>query len=506
VSINREREDVKLRVRRRLEYRDALKKERDALERERRRLQDQCEDSQHSHDNLNFEKSRLKDIVNEVKRLVAKAERTLALKKERDVLKGETGKLQTQCKENALLEQKLNALTVRRERRARERDDYIREAERVERDIDALEKEIDAQKKKIQKLRVQCKETSRLHKQINTLGIRYKKIKRNRNALISKLQEIGEDEEAITMDRDRLKLEVEELRDLRAASTQLRKQISDVRTHCVQVNRDRDALELKFRRRVERREAFLKERDALERERRSLRSRCPDNDMVHDALEVEGTALKDMGKETNKLILKAETVEALKKDRDALRSEIEDLRTQSKDNALLEEQLNTLTLQLEKSATERDGYIHEAQYVEDDIDDIEEENYAIETEIENLRAQFEDCALLEANINTLRSQYHKIKGNRNALHFKLQGMGENEEAIRMDRDRLKLEVEELRDVCGVGTELRMHISDVSTQCVQVNRDRDALELEFLRRVERREALLKERDALVRERQHLKPQC
>jgi chromosome segregation ATPase len=409
VSINREREDVKLRVRRRLEYRDALKKERDALERERRRLEDQCGNSDMLSEELNFVRFQLRNVEEELEAIRAKGETLYALKEERDALRSETEKLRTQCKDKDLLEQKLSALTSERDRNIKGRDSCMQEVQIVQDDIDAIEKGNDALKVEVGKFRAQIKERVLLETKKNSMGSKNQDTKEKRNVLISKLQEMGEDEEAIRMDRDRLKLEVEELRDLRAASTQLRKQISDVRTQCVQVNRDRDALELKVRRRVERREALLKERDALERERRCLKAQSPDTEMLQDNLNLESTRLKNMEMEIARLTLKLETMETLKNDRDALKNEMEDLRTQSKDNALLEEQLYTLTLQLEKSATERHCYIREVQRVENGIDDLEGENDAIETDIEILRAQCKLRACLQTEANPSRVERAELR-------------------------------------------------------------------------------------------------
>jgi hypothetical protein len=498
VYVNRDREAMKLKVRRNIENRDAVMKDRDALKLERQRLKVQCEDSDMLPHELNFVSFQVRKMEEETNDLMSKVEAIEALKKERDALRIGIEKLRTKCKEGALLEGKLNALNDQRENSAKERDAYMLEAQSVQDDIDGIDKENGAIRTEIEELRAQSKESALLEKQLNTLFVQYHRIKRNRNNLILKFQGMEENEEAIRMERDNMRFEKGELLEQCKAGAQLRQQINIVRAQCVDISRERNDLKLKVRRIVERRNALFKERDALELERRQLKVQCEYSDVLQDRLNFESCRFKSIEKETNDLMLKAEAIDALKKGRDALRSETEKLQAECKENALLEDKLNTLTLQRKRNSKERDTYIREAQSVEDDINALEEEIDSIKMEIVELGTQSKGSVLLERQINNLCVEYERTKRNRNSLVIKLESSEDNEEAVR---DRIRVDKEKLRGLCRDGAQMKQQINVMRGQCVDINRDR-----EVRRNVEYRDALMKERDALELERARLTDQC
>jgi hypothetical protein len=500
VYVNRDKEAVKLKVRRSLENRDALIKDRDALKLERQRLKVQCEDGEILPGELHFVSFQLRNLEEETNILLYKAETIDALRKERDALRIGIEKLRKKCEETAKLEGKLNALNIQREKSAKEKNTYTEEAQSVQDDIDAIEKENQVIRGDIEELRARYKDSAQLEKQVNSLFVQYQRIKRNRDNLILKLESIEESEEAIKMERDSMRLEKEQLRDQCKVGAQLKQQINVVRAQCVDISRERHELKSKVRRTADRKNSLMKERDALELERRQLKIQCEYSDVLQDKLNFESCRFKDMEKETNDLMLKAETINAMKKETDSLRSETERLRMQCKENALLEEKLNTQTLQREKTAKERDTYMIEAQRVEHDIDAIEKQNDAIKIEIEELRSQGKDGALLERKIKNLCAAYEIIRKNRNNLILKFEGMEDNEEVIRAERDSVRLDREKFLGLCQDGAQMKQQINVLRGQCVDINRDMEDLKLKVRRNVENREVLMKEREILEFERQ------
>jgi hypothetical protein len=496
---------LRFKVRGNVENRDDSAKDGDSPEVEREQLKAQCQDRDVLQDKFKFGRFQLKDVGKETNDLELKAEAIDALYKQRDELIIETEKLRSQCEENAILEENLNALILKCDRSAEDRDTYTLEAQNVAADIDVIAEERKAIRIKTQELRAQCEQRALLERQTHTLFIQYEKNKRKRDALMSKLQDMEEDEEDIMMDKDAMKVEKDELQEQCKDSTELKRQINAARIQCVYVNRDREAVKLKVRRNIENRDAIMKDRDALELERQRLKVQCEDSDMLPHELNFVSFQVRKIEEETSDLLSKIEAIDALKKERDALRIGIEKLRAKCKEGSLLEEKLNALNVQRENTAKERDEYMVEAQSVQDDIDGIDKENGAIRIEIEELRALSKESALLEKQANTLFVQYHRTKRNRNNLMLKLQGMEQNEEDVRMERDSMRFEKGELLEQCKASAQLRQQINIVRAQCVDISRERNDLKLKVRRIVERRNALVKERDSLELERRQLRVQ-
>jgi hypothetical protein len=124
--------------------------------------------------------------------------------------------------------------------------------------------------------------------------------------------------------------------------------------------------------------------------------------------------------------------EGIRKERDGIKLATQKLQVRCKDGALLEKELNFLRVLCENIKKERNTFILKLQRTAANREAIKERD-SLKRQIENLRAQYNDAALLENELNTVRAQCDIIKKERDSLKLKAQRTAANREAIKKEK-------------------------------------------------------------------------
>jgi chromosome segregation ATPase len=151
------------------------------------------------------------------------------------------------------------------------------------------------------------------------------------------------------------------------------------------------------------------ERDLLKLEVEKLRGHCKDSAALGDGLSTLATHCDEPSEEPRQqrdnLIPEAKNqaayIETIQKDKNALKLEMEHLRTQCMDAAALKKDRDRLTLAARR----------QAKYTKD----IEEEREALKLEAEHLRTQLMEVAALKEQLNIATVQRHKLGRDRRTL-------------------------------------------------------------------------------------------
>jgi DNA repair exonuclease SbcCD ATPase subunit len=333
-----------------------------------------------------------------------------AIKLERDALKREAEELRDQCRGAWALKQHVDKVTE-------ERDALILEAERKAKITENIMEERDALRLEAEELRAQREEGRKLEDQLNFLIQKSKDIGEERDALMSKAQNKAVNNNNLNIFRVALKHETQNIIAQRKATALLEEQLNFVRLQCNDIAEERDSFKLRYR--------------------------CSEADC-----------------------------NAIRKLRESLKDEIEKLRPQLKDYALLKEKLNSEILLCEDIAKERDSCKLKYQRSYNNSKVIRKVMEALKYETEEIRATFKNSALLEKELNTARQQCENIKKERNVYKLRAQRIAESRNDIKIERDALKLETENLRAKIKHTDLLENQIKAVMLQCNNIKTEID----------------------------------
>jgi hypothetical protein len=96
----------------------------------------------------------------------------------------------------------------------------------------------------------------------------------------------------------------------------------------------------------------------------------------------------------------------------------------------------------------------------------------MKVEIEELRPQLNNYALLEKQVNTVRRKFEDITKQRITYILRAQKAAESKGAIMIERDTLKLETEKLRAKIKDADLLEKQLNAAKLLCVKIKRERD----------------------------------
>jgi hypothetical protein len=311
------------------------------------------------------------------------------MKAERDnTMKLDVTKLRGQRQEATALEQKSNTITAQRDEpsndNSEERDDLIIEAKGPSLCTVAIEKDKVAVSLKTEHLRGHFEEAAALKEQANTVSTERDELEGERDEVRRPPAYIAAPE-----DKDTPKPEIE----------QIREQCTDVET----MKEQRGRYQLEAKRETE----YAEVRDVLKPEENELRSQRKNASAQKEPLTLETKR-------------QARYSKAIREERDALRLEVEHLRSQCNEVAALKEQRDRLIIEAKRQAKHTKA--------------IKEEREALRLEVEHLRSQCNEVAALKEQRDRLI-----IEAKRQAKHTK---------AIKEERDALRLEVERFRSQCN----------------------------------------------------------
>jgi chromosome segregation ATPase len=191
-------------------------------------------------------------------------------------------------------------------------------------------------------------------------------------------------------------------------------------------------------------------------------------------------------------------LEAIKRMRDALKREAEELRDQCRSALALKEHVDKVTV-------ERDALILEAELKAETTENITKERDALRLEAEELRAHYEESRKLEDQLNFQIQKYKDITGERDALLLKAQIKAADKDTLNEVRDALELETQSLLDQRKAAKILKEQLNFVRLQCNDIEKETDSFKLGYRRSEEDCNAVRKFTESLKVEIEKLRPQ-
>jgi chromosome segregation ATPase len=292
-----------------------------------------------------------------------------------------------------------------------ERRVLITRAQLIDEDLEAVKEVRDSLKRELESLRAQHQEdVAQLKDEVRIVRTQCDQFICERRVLITRAQLIDEDLEAVKEVRDSLKRELESLRaQYQEDVAQLEEQLLNVKTQSIQLVCAERLFMLKALRTDE---AF----EALKRETENHDGQCKDSVQLEKQLKDVRAELNKITKDRNSYILKvqrlAENRAKIKEERDALRREAGNWRCQCKDAAVLEKQLNAATATCERR--QKQSRL-QARLAEANMDAMKRETDDLKRELEKLRHQCNGIGMLQVNLNIVRADHNKIRRERDAM-------------------------------------------------------------------------------------------
>jgi hypothetical protein len=247
-------------------------------------------------------------------------------------------------------------------------------------------------------------------------------------------------------------------------------------------------------------EAIKRERDALTLEVEELRDHIRSVWVLKEHVD-------KVTKERDVLISEAEheaaIIENLKKERDALRHETEKLRAQCEESGKLEDRLNSLIQTCKDIAEERDALLLKAQIKPADKDTLNKVRDALKLETQNLLDQREANALLEDQLNVARMQCDEIAKERDSLKLRYRRSEEDFNAARKFTECLKVETEKLRAQLNGYALLKEEIDAEILQRDVIAKERDSSKIKYLRSESNSKAVREVMEALKIETEEIR---
>jgi chromosome segregation ATPase len=157
----------------------------------------------------------------------------------------------------------------------------------------------------------------------------------------------------------------------------------------------------------------------------------------------QGKLRKDRGALMNEPLSTSEERETVKENIDALNLEVE-LQDQCKKTASLEDQLNQMRVEGHELRKDIDALIYEAIIISEEKETMKKDRDALNLEVEELRGQCKKVADLEDQLNQMRVERDELRKDIDALTYEAIIISEEKDNIKLDRDVLKLEIENIR--------------------------------------------------------------
>jgi chromosome segregation ATPase len=396
-----------------------------------------------------------KDEESLVGRAEASEERTDAPRGEQMSVRGDMNSVKPEVDEIDQKCKSVGSLNERLDKVKQERDALIEKAKG--------ETEITEEvKAEIENIRSQYKKDfGLLEEELNTLRAENEVITKERNAYILKAQLLARNGDGMRNEMDALRSEVEISRSHVKDVAKLEEQLKCVRTQHDDMKGQRDPGMLQTKLTAVYRDALYKERDRLESEGENSRRLCEEYAMMVDhlnALRVENDTIRKKRREA--CVRKAERLtrdrDEIKKAKDELKRVSEISRRQSKNAALLDEQLYILRKQHDEIRKYRDA--------------LKRERDARKREVENSRGQYRDIALLEKQLDLLRAKNNTTRNERNYFVLKLQRLAGSRDAIWKEKGALKREGEIFRRQCEDVAVLEDRLSIAREECDVIKRE------------------------------------
>jgi hypothetical protein len=442
-------------------------------------LRAQCKESDKQEDQLNLPIIKYSDNTEERGALLLEAQLIAA---DGDALKLEQNNLQAQQRAVALLKKKLNLISMQCDKIAKERDSFKLRSRRSEEDRKAISKVIKALKVGTEELLAQFNDYSQMEKYLNTVRQQCEDAKKERHFFIIRAKFMAQSKESIKIERDALKLEIENLRAKVKYADLLETQLNVVTEDCDSIAKERDSL--------------IQEAQHVGTDTEATEEDSYEDALLEDQINVGGEDCDNISIQRDSLILEAHHMGT---DREATEGELED-------TVQLEEQLNILRMQCDDIAKERHSFKLTTPFSEVNKKALNKVIEALNIRIEEIRAQFNDYALLAKQLNTIRQQYENVKKERMSLILRAQLIAESTEAITFETEALRLEKENLTVKIKNGNLLEIELNPEKLHGFDIKKGRDFYKLKTRWTEGNREASGKDIDDLNLQKEELRAQC
>jgi chromosome segregation ATPase len=182
-------------------------------------------------------------------------------------------------------------------------------------------------------------------------------------------------------------------------------------------------------------------------------------------------------------------------DRDALTLKNQILGEQCKDTAELEEQGNLIVVEQDKLRKDGRALMYEVLCISEEKRTRTKDIDSLNLEVEKLRGQCKKTASLEEQLNQIKVECNELRKDREALIYEATRISEEKEAMTKDRDALNLEVEKLREQCKEVAALKEQLKQMTVEGNELRKDREALIYEAISISEAKEDIKLDRDVL-----------
>jgi predicted nucleic acid-binding Zn-ribbon protein len=243
-------------------------------------------------------------------------------------------------------------------------------------------------------------------------------------------------------------------RDVSESSDQPR-DASSLREQVFQLTEERDTLVLDVESKASMIEFLKKENDALKLEVQNVRVQLTEE---RDALVLDAER-------------KASMIEFLKEENDALKVEVLNVRVQREDDTALNDKLSFLLRKCNDITAERDALLLEYRR-------ISGEKNALRDEARNLRDQFKDPAVLQEELNALRVQRDDNKRERDAFELRARQLAGKCSAMTKVMESLQLENEKNRARFQDFAPMERELNNIRQQCENITNERKAVLIEM----------------------------
>jgi hypothetical protein len=260
MPLHREIETMKGDTRMLAAYIQVTKKDRDALTLEVKILRDPCKDTAAREEQLNLIAVEQYKLIKDSGSLMYEA---ICISEEKETM--------TKDREKTESADQLNQITVESNELRKGREPLICEAACISEEKGAMMNGVDARKLEVEQFRGQFKKATALEEQLNRMTVECNELRKDREALIYEAISISEEKEAITKDRNALKLEVEKLRGQCKKATTLEEQLNQMTVESNELRKDREALIYEVISISEEKEDIKRDRDVLTLEIENVR-------------------------------------------------------------------------------------------------------------------------------------------------------------------------------------------------------------------------------------------
>lgn len=181
--------------------------------------------------------------------------------------------------------------------------------------------------------------------------------------------------------------------------------------------------------------------------------------------------------------------------RDILTHKDKILGEECKDTAALEEQLNLIAVEQEKLRKDRIAHIYEDLCISEEKGAMTRDGSDLKLKVEEIGGQSKGSASLEEQLNQVTMECNELIKDREALIYEATHISEEKETLTEDRDALNLEVERLREQCKKAAALEEQLNQMQVECNELRKDREALIYEAISISEEKEYIKLEKDVL-----------